>query len=136
MKFFSIYCYFLSSFVFISVFASCDCDANDNACVSQCVIDANSCVTSCKGNIACYQRCIDDKWPTESDTIQSASSTTTVTATRITIITIPTVATSSNTTFTESSAKISSQSSLALTNLCASFNLIVVCSLFAIYFLQ
>lgn len=26
------------------------------------VVEANGCVTSCKGNIECYENCIDDKW--------------------------------------------------------------------------
>ncbi|KAL7308803.1 hypothetical protein PS15m_010950 [Mucor circinelloides] len=44
-------------------YAHCDCDATDNACISKCVVEANSCVTSCRGNIECYESCIDDKWP-------------------------------------------------------------------------
>ncbi|KAG2213449.1 hypothetical protein INT47_009123 [Mucor saturninus] len=44
-------------------YAKCDCDAADNSCISKCVVEANSCVTSCKGNIECYESCIDDKWP-------------------------------------------------------------------------
>lgn len=62
-------------------YAKCDCDASDNGCISKCgmvfyqinkyimlklcvhlVVEANSCVTSCKGNIECYESCIDDKW--------------------------------------------------------------------------
>ncbi|CAO3657155.1 unnamed protein product [Mucor hiemalis] len=44
-------------------YCKCDCDPNDNGCVSDCVVEANSCVTSCHGNIECYESCIDDKWP-------------------------------------------------------------------------
>ncbi|KAI8642753.1 hypothetical protein BD408DRAFT_415880 [Parasitella parasitica] len=43
--------------------ARCDCDATDNACISKCVVEANSCVTSCEEDIECYESCIDDKWP-------------------------------------------------------------------------
>ncbi|KAK4516912.1 uncharacterized protein ATC70_000239 [Mucor velutinosus] len=47
----------------VGCYARCDCDATDNACISECVVEANSCVTSCEGDVECYEGCIDDKWP-------------------------------------------------------------------------
>ncbi|CAO3590382.1 unnamed protein product [Absidia cylindrospora] len=42
--------------------AICDCEAQDQECVQKCVIEANSCITSSKGETS-YEDCIDDKWP-------------------------------------------------------------------------
>ncbi|KAI8059629.1 hypothetical protein BC940DRAFT_371718 [Gongronella butleri] len=44
-------------------YAACECDARDQPCIDSCVTEANSCVTGCKGDTACYESCIDDNWP-------------------------------------------------------------------------
>ncbi|SAL99725.1 hypothetical protein [Absidia glauca] len=43
--------------------AACDCEATDQTCIDKCVTEANSCVTSCKGETNCYEKCIDNDWP-------------------------------------------------------------------------
>ncbi|KAI8988059.1 hypothetical protein BDF20DRAFT_303890 [Mycotypha africana] len=55
--------YVLASWLFAACHSHCDCDRNDNECITDCVIEANDCVTACKGDVRCYQNCIDDKWP-------------------------------------------------------------------------
>ncbi|KAI8093259.1 uncharacterized protein BX664DRAFT_384714 [Halteromyces radiatus] len=45
------------------VVASCECEPTDQSCIDSCVTEANSCVTSCKGDTSCYEECIDNKWP-------------------------------------------------------------------------
>ncbi|KAI8990146.1 hypothetical protein BDB01DRAFT_780176 [Pilobolus umbonatus] len=41
---------------------TCICDPYDTVCINNCVLQANTCVTDCRGNIKCYENCIDDKW--------------------------------------------------------------------------
>ncbi|KAI8384497.1 uncharacterized protein BYT42DRAFT_643300 [Radiomyces spectabilis] len=52
------------AFFVASCWAACNCDASDYKCVSQCVVEANACVSDCKGDTVCYENCIDNKWPT------------------------------------------------------------------------
>ncbi|KAI8874966.1 hypothetical protein K501DRAFT_280824 [Backusella circina FSU 941] len=52
------FCFFV-----VSCMANCNCSPYDTACNSRCVIDTNHCVTSCRDDVDCYERCIDDKWP-------------------------------------------------------------------------
>ncbi|KAI8338137.1 hypothetical protein BC941DRAFT_470133 [Chlamydoabsidia padenii] len=47
----------------LSISAACDCDPTDQTCIDKCVTEANSCVTSCKGETTCYEKCIDNDWP-------------------------------------------------------------------------
>ncbi|KAI7884921.1 hypothetical protein K492DRAFT_182299 [Lichtheimia hyalospora FSU 10163] len=55
--------------------AACQCDDADQACVSRCVKDAESCITNCDRDTQCYESCIGDKWPHASDSIMQMMST-------------------------------------------------------------
>ncbi|GAA5796624.1 hypothetical protein EDC94DRAFT_622008 [Helicostylum pulchrum] len=58
-------------FLFAQVQAACSCDANDTACLQNCVIQGQGCITACNGDNACYDNCIANFWPGQS--VASAS---------------------------------------------------------------
>ncbi|GAA5815485.1 hypothetical protein MFLAVUS_008997 [Mucor flavus] len=58
-------------FLFAQVQAACVCDANDTACLQNCVIQGQGCITACNGDNACYDNCIANFWPGQ--TVASAS---------------------------------------------------------------
>ncbi|KAI9300184.1 hypothetical protein BJ944DRAFT_273406 [Cunninghamella echinulata] len=47
----------------VSISAGCECQPGQADCIETCVKEANACVGKCKGNVPCYQDCIDNRWP-------------------------------------------------------------------------
>ncbi|CAO0796792.1 unnamed protein product [Mucor circinelloides] len=61
-------------YLFVQVDAACNCSPSDTSCLQKCVTDGQQCISSCDGDNSCYNSCIENHWPGQSDSSATTTS--------------------------------------------------------------